>query len=271
MMDHRRGFALLAVLWLLAALGIVAAVGLAAGRMGAGATRNRMLLTRAGWAREACVAILHARVGEDSLALAPTLRLRGLPPVDLGRGTWCAARLEDPAARLNLNVADSATLARLLGSPERAAAVLDRRRRTGPLADVAELGSLPGFDSATVARLADLATVRGSGAVNVNEASAEVLGVMAGLPQDARDVVLRRRRTGHPVANLDELLALSARPTREAMLRDYGEWLARVTFSSGSLVAWVTGGVAGTPITSTVALTLAPVAGRLAVLRRESE
>lgn len=271
MTPNRRGFALLAVLWLVAALGTIAAVGLAAGRMGQGATRNRILLTRAAWAREACVAIILADFAEDTAAQAARRPMDALGPVDLGRGAWCDARIEDPAARINLNLADSVTLMRLLEHSELTAALLDRRRQSGPLAAVAELRFVAGIDSTTMDRLALFATTRGSGAVNVNEASPEVLGAIVDLPREALEILQSRRRVGRPVGSLDELLALASRPTREMMLHDYAGWLSRMTFAPAQFVAHVTGGIAGTPITSRATLTLAPVANRLAILRRESE
>jgi hypothetical protein len=194
-----------------------------------------------------------------------------LGPVDLGRGAWCEVRIEDPAARINLNLADSLTLGRLLERPDHTATLLDWRKRHGPLAAVAELRFVAGFDSSSVAMLAQVATTRGSGAVNVNEASPEVLDAIVDLPHEAIEILRSRRRLSRSVGSLDELLALSSRPTRELMLQDYAGWLARLAFAPAGLVAQVTGGIKGTPITSTATLTLAPVADRLAVLRRESE
>src|SRR6266550_505367 len=105
----RRGFALLAVLWVLTALVVLAGAGFAVARTGSLTTRNRVLLARAGWAREACVEILLARYAQDAA-------IRRLDPVDLGRGSWCAAALEDPAARLNPNLADRDALLTLLST-----------------------------------------------------------------------------------------------------------------------------------------------------------
>src|SRR2546429_6423608 len=105
----RRGFALLAVLWVLTALVVLAGAGFAVARTGSLTTRNRVLLARAGWAREACVEILLARYAQDPA-------IRRLDPVDLGRGSWCAAALEDPAARLNLNLADRDALLTMLSA-----------------------------------------------------------------------------------------------------------------------------------------------------------
>src|SRR5258705_9367940 len=96
---NRRGFALLAVLWVLTALTALTGAGVLVARLGSETTRNRVLLARAEWAREACGEILSARFAAD-----PTTRK--LEPIDLGGGTWCRASVDDPAARLNLNTAD---------------------------------------------------------------------------------------------------------------------------------------------------------------------
>src|SRR5260370_34214566 len=110
-----RGFALLTVLWVLVAVSALAGAALTAARTGSLATRNRVLLARAGWAREACVEILLARYAQDS-------GLRALDAVDLGRGTWCRATLEDPGAKLNLNLADRAALVAVLAAASRRSA-----------------------------------------------------------------------------------------------------------------------------------------------------
>ncbi len=269
-MRGRRGVALLAVLWLLAAAGMLAATGLAAGRLGAAVTRNRFLLLRAGWAREACVAILAARLAADSAWPTPAGSW-SLAPVQLGRGTWCAAHVTDPGARLALATADSATLTGLLGDAARARTLLRWREAHGPLPAVAALAEVPGLEGVDLAALATLATTRGDGALNMNAASAAVLERFAPLPAEARAVVLRRRAAGAPVPSLDALLGLVSAPTARTLLADYASWLGRVRFAPTVLEAVVVGGVAGTPLTSRVVLTLAPVPGRLAVLRREAE
>src|SRR5437660_1645166 len=72
-------------------------------------SRRGNSLPTAGWAREACVEILLARY-----TLNPAIRRLG--PVDLGRGTWCAATLEDPAAKLNINLAEREALVTTLSA-----------------------------------------------------------------------------------------------------------------------------------------------------------
>ncbi len=53
---NKRGFGLLAVLWVVTALTALTGAGLLVARLGSETTRNRVLLARAEWAREACVA-----------------------------------------------------------------------------------------------------------------------------------------------------------------------------------------------------------------------
>ena len=86
---NRRGFALLAVLWTLTAVTVLAGTAITAARLGSTTTRNRVLLARAAWAREACAEILQARYAQDP-------SVRRLDSMDLGRGTWCSGTLEDP-------------------------------------------------------------------------------------------------------------------------------------------------------------------------------
>src|SRR6266498_1464935 len=112
------GFALLAVLWVLTALVALAAAALAVARTGSQATRNRILLARAEWAREACGEILLGRYAQDAA-------VRSLDTVDLGRGTWCTAALDDPSSRLNLNLADRAALVGMLRATAAPGAPID--------------------------------------------------------------------------------------------------------------------------------------------------
>ena len=284
----RRGFALLAVLWVLTALSVLGAVALAVARTGSQTTRNRILLTRAGWAREACVDILLARYAQNP-------RVRALDPIDLGRGTWCRATLEDPAAKLNLNLATREQLVTVLTVVCRrsvaavdslADALLDYRdpdtiprsfgaeteaNRNGPLAAVAELAYIRGFDSSLVDRLTPILTTRGTGVININAAPPEVLATLPGMTQEAMLVLLGGRVSGQPIQNADQLVAHLSKSARSVLLADYPEFVRAATFAPAQLVANVEGGVRGTPIVARATLTLVPVPDRLAVIRRETE
>ena len=284
--DTRDGFALLAVLWTLTAITMLTGAAMAVARLGSMTTRNRVILARAAWAREACAEILQARYAQDP-------SVRRLDSVDLGRNTWCTATLEDPSMKLNLNLADRAALVTVLQAVVRPSApvdslvdaLLDWRdpdaiprpfgdessgNRNGPLADVWELRYVRGFTDSLVGRLARFLTTRGSGAINVNAAPPEVLATLLGMTEEAIRVVLTHRRpTALP--NADVLAGLLSPTARRTLLASYPEFVRSATFAAPQLVGVVTGGVHGTLLVARVTLTMVPVAGRLAVIRRETE
>jgi type II secretory pathway component PulK len=282
----RRGFALLAVLWTLTAMTVLTGAAITVARLGSATTRNRLLLARAAWAREACVEILEARYAQDA-------SIRALDSVDLGRGTWCTASLEDPSVKLNLNLADRQALGAVLQTVVRGSAVVDSLvdalldwrdpdtvprplgdessgNRNGPLADVWELRSVRGFTDSLVASLVPFLTTRGTGAINVNAAPPEVLAGLPGITEETtRLLMMHRGRT--PLPNADALVGVLSPGARATLLASYPEFVRAAVFAPPQLVGVVTGGVRGAPITARVTLTLVPVAGRLAVIRRETE
>jgi general secretion pathway protein K len=280
-----RGFALLAVLWVVTAATALVGAVVAVAQLGSATTRNRVLLTRAAWAREACVEILLARYAQSPAE-------RHIDRVDLGRGTWCDVSVDDPSAKLNVNLADQAAIVSVLQTVVRRGsavdslvdALLDWRdpdtiprpfgeessaNRNGPLADVAELHDVRGFSDALLARLSGLLTTRGTGAINVNAAPRAVLATLPGIGAEGVENVLRHRGIA-PLINADGLVGLLSPASRTTLLASYPEFVRTAVFTPPQLVAVVTGGVGGTPITASVTLTLVPVAGRLAVIRRET-
>ncbi len=284
---NRRGFALLTVLWLLAALAAVAGASLAAARLGADATGNRIFLTRGAWAREACAEILLARYMERQV-------VTGVDTTDLGRGTWCRAVVEDAAAKLDLNRAPREALSSLFGSDSLTDALLDwrdsddlprqsgaesewyrsrgrRDPRTGRLADVAELGFIRGFDSTRLASLRPLVTVRGAGQIDVNAAAPAVLAALPGLAPEAVAVILDRRGSGRPVRSGDELVSLLSPSARQVLLSRYQEFALYAGYSPARITVRAEGGVRGATPLSAVRLTVVPLPERLAVIRREVE
>src|SRR6266480_441214 len=282
----RRGFALLAVLWTLTAITMLTGAAMAGARLGSTTTRNRVLLTRAAWAREACAEILQARYGQDP-------SVRRLDSVDLGRNTWCTAELDDPSVKVNLNLADRAALVTVFQAVVRRSgavdslvdALLDWRdpdqvprslgdessgNRNGPLADVWELRYVRGFTDSLVGTLARVLTTRGTGAINVNAAPQEVLATLPGMTEEtARTLIMHRGEA--PLPNADVLAGLLSPSSRRALLASYPEFVRSATFAAPQLVGIVTGGVRGAPLVARVMLTVVPVAGRLAVIRRETE
>jgi type II secretory pathway component PulK len=260
---NKSGFALLAVLWVITALTALTGAGLLVARVGSQTTRNRILLARAEWAREACGEILQAR-----FAANPTVRT--VDPIDLGRGTWCRAALEDPAAKLNLNTADRDALQRLFQavrvSPMLADSIVVRRQKGA----IYDLRQVPGFDSVSIARVVPFATTRGTGEINVNAAPPEVLRLLPGMTEEAV-VVLTSRRSTRPLQNADELAGALSRSSRSLLLGSYAEFVRAAVFAPPQLIATLEGGVQGTALVARATLTVVPVPGRLAVIRRETE
>jgi hypothetical protein len=297
---RERGFALLTALWLVTALAVFAAGAIGVAHLGTLTTRNRVLLARAAWAREACLAILDARYAADPA-------VRALDTVDLGRGVWCHVALDDPGARLDLNSATPAVLRRLAwragvsrADAERWLAAISERRVRGDIVDPAEINELflrppsprmwrggqgerhdhggqgerndqGGQGERNWARLAPLITTRGTGQVNLNAAPSAVLGAIEGMTDEAVRVALERRGRGQPVRSVDELAGLLSPVARAVLIADYPEFLRTTTFAPTQLVATATGGVRGTRLVARAIVTVVPVEGRLAVIRRETE
>lgn len=280
---NRRGVALLAVLWVVTALASLAGVSMAVARIGGRTSRNRLLLSRAGWAREGCAEILLARYSADAGVVA-------LDTVDLGRGTWCRATVTDPAAALNINLATPDALLPVLRRPALVDAVLDWRDpddiarpdgaeaawyrergrappRNGPLADVAELGLVRGFDDSVLTRVRPLLTTDGDGRINPTLAAPDVI---AGLPGVGAAVAIQQPSSVKPPRNLGDWLARVPASSRPAMLAQYRALLAATTFVPAALAVTVDGGVRGTRIVASATLTVVPVANRVAVIRRET-
>jgi len=67
------------------------------------------------------------------------------------------------------------------------------------------------------------------------------------------------------------LAGLLSPTARRALLASYSEFVRSAVFAAPQLVGTVTGGVRGTRLVARVTLTMVPVAGRLAVIRRETE
>jgi hypothetical protein len=225
----------------------VVGLALATTRLGQRTTLNRVALARGRWGAEACLAIVQARWVQHKLADTAT--------IDLGRGTHCSWRIEDPTARVNVNTAEREVLERVT----RKADSIIARRRLRPLADLAEA---PGLDPALV-------TIDGPGAVNLSAAPREVLLALPGLSPEAVERLLARRAVGRPVGSLDELAGLLSPSGRDVLLARYADLARLATFSAPQLTVTAEGGVSGEPARATIAILVVPLPGRLAVIRRQ--
>jgi type II secretory pathway component PulK len=281
---NRHGFALVTTLWVVAALGVLVTVGLAAADVDRQASENRMLLRRAEWAGRACLAMVRGRYRPGATRLETEM-------VDLGRGAWCRAYQLDPTARLNLNLADSVGLARVLGDNTLAAAVLDWRDpdaeerdggaelewyrgqgrptpRNGPFAAVSELLLVRGFEEASQASLETLFTVRGDGRIDPNTAPLPVLRGISPLPEAGVDRLVRLRQGGTHFEDVEEVGVASGTVMGAARFRELSN---RLVFSPSEHAVRVIGGASngGRTIRATLTASVSTAGGRLTVRRLE--
>ncbi|MEM7417908.1 MAG: hypothetical protein AAF389_20640 [Gemmatimonadota bacterium] len=207
----RNGFALLGVLWMVAVVGSVLTTGLAPVLAQRDGAVNRAALVRAQWAAEGCIALLQSRAADGR-------QLGAVDSIALGPNVWCSLKSLRPDERLNVNRADSATLAAALRDPIRVASLLDwideddipreggaerewyidRRRptpRNAPFQDVSEVTKVRGFDGAGVDDLEEVFTIWGDGTVSPNRAPFWLLRSVQGVPVGLAEGAVRTRRT----------------------------------------------------------------------------
>lgn len=247
----RRGFALLAVLWVIAALAGIVGLGLGLLRVDAYSSANRLELERGRWAAEACLAIAEARWVEHRLADSAT--------IDLGRTTSCHWRVDDPTAKLNANT----TPVPVLVSTGLSAVSAESLRAHRPYQDTAEVRLAIGADTA----LLSLLTVDGPGTINVNAAPPVVLLSLPGVGAEGVERLREYARLGQPISSLDQLVSVTP-GERSTLLAHYADLSSLVTFAPSQLLVTATGHVGDNEPHATVEELVVPLPTRLAVIRR---
>ncbi|HET9386978.1 MAG TPA: hypothetical protein VFO67_17725, partial [Gemmatimonadales bacterium] len=180
-------------------------------------------------------------------------------------------KLEDPSGKVDVNRADGPTIERLIlniGVRQSVAESILTARRRARIYDVTEI---PGVDSALAVRLARVLTTRGSIAVNLNIAPREVLATLPGMSAEAVEVVLSQRTMQRSVVSADDLTRKLSASGRAVLYANYAAFASRALFSPGHLILVADGGVRGTALIAHATLLAEPIAGRLAIIRRESE
>lgn len=254
----RSGFALLAVLWVIAALTALVGLGLGATRLGALGLSNRLYLERDRWGADACLAIVEARWVAHRLADTAT--------IDLGRGTTCRWRVDDPTACFNINVVAPGILADAAqgtGVPEATVESLLAHR---PYQDTAQVRAVLGPDSSLLPML----TLDGPGTLNVNAAPWSVLLAIPGMSAEAVERLTEYRRVGRPVTSLDQLVGVTP-GGRSTLLAHYADLSSLITFAPPQLVVtsvgWI-GDAGASGLHATEEEVVVPLPDRLAVIRR---
>jgi len=297
MIQRRRGFALLAVLWVMAGASVIAIGAMAAARASLAAARGRAQLTRAEWRAEECAEQARAVIGR-ALDIGQWDDLDRIVASAHARESDCEVKLRAAGARLDINKVDDSILTRLLSqlhvaAPQRDSLVAALRDwidaddtprplgaerewyaehgrsppRNGPLADIRELCLVRGFDR--VAGLDSVLDVE-PGPVAIERAPVVVIASLPGFDAEAvaRVVELRGRRQalGDPLAFSGGL----GERAREDLLARFSQ-LAGAT--SVSPVAWILTSRAtlGTPkVTAVLELKLVRSGTRAAIVRRRT-
>jgi general secretion pathway protein K len=285
-MGDRRGFALIAALWLMVAL---TAAGLGFGLLERArhlAAANTVEEARARALAEAGLADTRSRLFRladvdddgDMDGWAAALVAPG-DTVRLAEGR-AVVTLSDPAARLNVNRATEAELRRLFaalrldyGDADRIAQrIMDwrdaddsRRARgaerddyvregmavapaNGPFTRLAELRDLPGVTPETYDRIRPFLTLEGSGLIGLATASRPVLLSLAGMSEQAVALILKRRTGNRSVPRLTELAAELPAGPRRLLTDSLPVVESRVAYHIRELVASSVGTVEGSPV-----------------------
>ena len=266
-MSDRRGFALLAALWLLVAFSIAGLALSASGRARRLAAANLSEATTAQAAAAGGLDQLRQRLAlrldmAAGSTLDPWHGVDSVMPDTLALGVErVIVRAHDTGVALNLNRADDEELRRLFialrvdaGEADRLAqAIADWRDpddfhrargaerdaylaagartlpRNGPFQSVAELLGVRGMTAALFERVRPQLTLLGSGQINVNLADRPVLLALPGMTEEAVAVLLRYRRQNRTVGLIADLQRDLSPAARRELAAALPTLLARTT------------------------------------------
>ena len=279
---NRRGFALIAAVWLLVALSVVGLDLSLRGRARrlAAANANEAVQARAA----AGAGVAHARALLEERATLPRTAgvdpWQGMAPLEEQAlpGAFYRVDLRDTGAALNLNGCTEDELRRLLqalridaGLADRIAqAAMDWRDpdgmhrargaeaddylragaavlpRNGPFPSVGELRHVRGVTDRVFRRAEPYLTVWGTGTVNLATAPREVLLALPGIGEEAAAAILRRRRAGAPIASVTDLADELSFNARALFIREMPALLARTSLETREVQVraegWAQGG-----------------------------
>ncbi len=300
----RRGFVLLAVLWVLVGL---AGLGLAlalVGRDAIGVTQNRVSLARAHWLAEGCVSLVRAVaatvLADPTRADAAWRTLDQVvadsPPLTVN--TKCDVSVRPAGATLNVNTADAAQLRRVflalhvmpMSADSLVDAILDwrdpddeprpngaerawyqeRQRfapRNGPIADVRELARIRGLDQPS-----GLDSVFGveSGRIPLGRAPRAVLMALPGFTEELADRIAELRDRHALPADLLTLAGALSPSARDSLSARYAEVVSLVTIEPDVWIVTARARDGVSPAIATVEVRLARAGARAAVQRHRT-
>jgi len=205
-MNHRRGFALLAVLWVVVLVGALSTTAVARARDSHHSAERHIGLVRGRWAAMACGAVIRARI-EERLRARNELVPLVLDTIVLENGSRCTARAFDTGMRVNDSMPELLT----------------------------RLDSVLAVRGASHRR-EEFTTRLGDGRVNVAGASEEVLLSLPGFSEDAVRALVYARSWSAPPRDLGSMLSLLPPAAREAVASHYQTLIGLTSFAATSLV-----------------------------------
>lgn len=301
--NARRGFVLLAVLWVLVGL---AGLGLAlslVGRDALSATQNRVSLTRAHWLAEGCVSVVRAVA---ATGLADLTRADAawhtldevVADSPLTGNTKCDVSVRPAGAALNVNTADAVQLRRVfialhimpMSADSLVDAILDwrdaddeprpngaerlwyheRQRftpRNGSIADVRELARIRGLD-----QMPGLDSVFGvePGRIPLGRAPRAVLMALPGFTEELADRIAELRERHALPTDLLTLAGALSPSARDSLGTRYAEVVPLVTIEPDVWIVTARARDSVSPAIATVEVRLARAGARSVVLRHRS-
>ncbi len=300
----RRGFVLLAVLWVVVGL---ASLGLAlslVGRDAIGAAQNRSSLTRAHWLAESCVSVVRAvataELSDQDRADAAWRDLDEIvansPP--LQSSTRCDVSVRPSGTTLNVNTADATQLRQLFLAVNRtprnadslADAILDWRDadddarpngaervwyqqekrfspRNGAIADVRELARIRGLDQ--VAGVDSLLGVE-PGRISLGRAPHAVLMALPGFTEELADRIAELRERRMLPADLLTIAGALSPSARDSLNARYAEIVPLVTIAPDAWIITAKARDGVSPAIATVEVRLGRAGARTVVLSYRS-
>jgi len=308
---RRRGFALIAVLWVTVMVVVLGASVSLAARRSVRTARNRRSYTRALWMAGGCLERARAAIADalvaDASNAASALGKRGhvsawsmLDDIVASSARSLASRCDVTARPLgdavDVNSADEPVLRAVLGAvhlaPARVdsltAALLDWRDkdddprsagaesawyrdhgrsppRNGPLASLAELRLVRGFESPEVFdSLLSVEPVR----IALSRAPERVLALLPGMTPEAVAVISERRKSGGLGEDLLVLGGELSRAARDSIAAHYSELSAMVTTEPDGWLLEARASDEGSPVRVGIELKIVRSGNRPAVVRR---
>lgn len=200
--------------------------------------------------------------------------------VPLAPSVWYRVHVEPLGARLNINRATADDIRRYLQALELDAVKVEsavdgimdwrdaddfRRNRGGEradyiragsrelpananFADVAELANVSGVTAELLARISPDLTVFGTGQVDLNTASRQVLLSLPGITPVAADIIRAAQQSGRAITSIQQLRDMLPSVARSSLDASLAALLPRVAFDTHEVIVTGDGWLTGSPV-----------------------